>query len=146
MIAEKALIVKDSAVILPGNLDFETAAALPNPLIGADAALMYKSGFKKGDTVLINGATGVSGKLAVQVAKHLGAAVVIATGRNAATLEQLKTLGADEIISLHQTDEAIISQLKQAHKHTPVDVVLDYLWSHPMNLYLQLLKLYRRVK
>ena len=140
MMAEKALILKDSAVVLPGNIDLETAAALPNPLLGADAALMYKSGFKKGDTVLINGATGVSGKLAVQVAKYRGAAVVIATGRNAATLEQLKTLGADEIISLQQTDEAIISRLKQVHQHTPVDIVLDYLWAHPMELILAAFK------
>ena len=134
MIAEKALIVKDMAVKLPDNIDFETAAALPNPLIGADAALLYKSGFKKGDSVLINGATGVSGKLAVQIAKYRGAATVIATGRNAATLEQLKTFGADEIVSLQQTDEAIIKQLKELQQRTPVDIILDYLWGHPVEL------------
>lgn len=140
MIAEKALINKNMAVKLPDNIDYEMAAALPNPLIGADAALLYKSGFKKGNTVLINGATGVSGKLAVQVAKYHGAASVIAVGRNAHTLQQLKSLGADTVISLQQTDEEIIKQLKHVHEHTPVDIVLDYLWGHPVELVLNAVK------
>lgn len=140
MMAEKALIQKDAFTKLPDNIDFATAAAFPNALLGSDAALMYKSGFKKGDVVLINGATGVSGNMAVQIAKHRGAAAVIATGRNAETLEQLKSLGADETVSLKQTDEAVINQIKEICKNTPVDIVLDFLWGHPIELILSAFK------
>ena len=51
-----------------------------------------------GETVLVNGATGTAGRLAVQLAKHLGAGKVIATGRNAEELEEVKKLGADIVI------------------------------------------------
>lgn len=140
MMADKALISKDSFTILPADIDFATAAAFPNALLGSDAALIFKSGFKKGDVILVNGATGVSGQMAVQMAKHRGASAIIATGRNAEMLEQLKALGADETISLKQTDEAIINQITEISKNTPVDIVLDFLWGHPMELVLSAFK------
>jgi NADPH:quinone reductase-like Zn-dependent oxidoreductase len=76
--------------------------------------------------VLVNGATGTAGGLAVQIAKHLGAATVIATGRNIATLESLRSRGADTIINL--TDDAHRDQALRDTFAGGVDVVLDYLW------------------
>src|SRR4051812_35877983 len=73
MLAEKALVQKLNCVRLPDNLDFETAAALPNALMGSDGALLIRAKIQKGETVLINGATGVTGKVAVQIAKYRGA-------------------------------------------------------------------------
>lgn len=139
MIAEKALIDKGRFVRLPDHLDDITAAALPNAVLGAAAALRYRAEVKPGDTVLINGATGVTGRIAVQIAKHYGAKRVIATGRNAASLESLKALGADEVISLKESDEEISKAIRSVHLHTPIDSVIDYLWGHPAELILKAL-------
>ena len=116
MIAEKALIRKDKYTPLPKYIDDETAAALPNAVMGAALALRYRGEVKtRRYTVLINGATGVTGQVAVQIAKHYGAQRVIATGRNQESLHALLDLGADEIISLKEDEESIIRQLKDAH-------------------------------
>ncbi len=80
-----------------------------------------------GETVLVNGATGASGRLAVRVAKHLGAATVIATGRNTAVLNALLDAGADVVVPLQQDADALKRAL-EPHWRAGVDVVLDYLW------------------
>jgi len=140
MIAEMGLADKNKMVRLPDGIDYVTAAALPNAVMGAAGALHFRAGIKQGETVLINGATGVTGKVAVQIAKHYGAKKVIVTGRNADSLNKLKELGADEIISLKQEDEQILTTLKEIHKSTPVDIVIDYLWGHPAELILTALQ------
>ena len=139
MISTQALIDKNRFVRLPEDLDDVTAAALPNAVLGAAAALRYRAEVKPGDTVLINGATGVTGRIAVQIAKHYGAKWVITTGRNAASLDSLKALGADEVISLKQGDEEILQALKEIQLRTPIDSVIDYLWGHPAELILKAL-------
>ena len=140
MMAEQALVTKDRWIPVPDGLDEAVAAALPNALLGSDAALRHRARVKKGDTVLVNGATGTTGMMAVQVAKHHGATTVIATGRNPAALQKLRELGADEVVSLQQSDEAIIDKLKALYELTPFDIVLDYLWGHPIELILSALK------
>lgn len=140
MIAEKAIIEKDRIVKLPEGIDNAVAAALPNAVMGSAMALHFRASFQKGETVLINGATGVTGKMAVQIAKHYGAKKVIATGRNEQSLQELLSLGADEIISLKQDDETFISQIKNINTQTPVDIVIDYLWGHSAELILAALK------
>ena len=132
--AEKALVDKNKLTKLPDGIDDITAAALPNAVLGADLALRYRARIQKGAVVLINGATGITGKIAVQLAKHYGAAKIIATGRNEKVLEQLRSLGADEIINLKQPDETIIQQIKTVHAASPIDIVIDYLWAHPFEL------------
>jgi len=140
MMAEKALVKENNWVVLPNGIDFETAAALPNALVGSDMALLYKGKLQPGQTVLINGSTGATGKIAVQMAKNRSAKKVIATGRNQDILKELKTLGADETILLTQNDEAIIKQIQQLHTESPIDVVIDYLWGHPVELILTAIK------
>ena len=140
MIAEKAIIEKSRVVKLPANIDNETASALPNAVMGSALALRFRASLQKGETVLINGATGVTGRTAVQLAKHYGAKKVIATGRNEQSLQELLTLGADEIISVKQDDESFVSQIKKIHKQIPIDVVIDYLWGHSAELILSSLK------
>jgi NADPH:quinone reductase-like Zn-dependent oxidoreductase len=140
MMAEKALISKNSYLVLPDKIDDFTAAALPNAVIGATMALRFRAKMKKGDVVLINGATGVTGQIAVQMAKLDGASTIIVTGRNSESLEKLKSLGADLIVSLMQDDESIINQLKEIQSNTPVNIVIDYLWGHPVELIINSLK------
>lgn len=140
MIAEKAVIEKGRMVKLPAGIDDAIAAALPNAVAGSAMALRFRAGMRLGETVLINGATSFTGKIAVQIAKYYGAKRVIVTGRNEQTLQALLALGADEIISLNQSDEQIIAQLKQIHYNTPIDIIVDYLWGHSAELIFAALK------
>lgn len=140
MLAEKAVVDKDRIVKVPDGLSDAVAAALPNAVFGAAMALKFKAGIQPGDVVLINGATGFTGRVAVQIAKHYGAGKVIVTGRNESSLKELLSLGADETISLQQGDDAFIAALKQTHKATPVDIVIDYLWGHSAEMILACLK------
>ncbi|MEP6749865.1 MAG: zinc-binding alcohol dehydrogenase family protein [Bacteroidota bacterium] len=140
MIAEKAVIEKSRMIKLPAGIDDATAAALPNAVAGSAMALRFRAAMKPGETVLINGATGFTGKIAVQIAKHYGAKKIIVTGRNEQILQALLALGADEIISIKQADEQFISQLKELHNKTPIDVIIDYLWGHTAELILSSLK------
>ncbi|MBK9247707.1 MAG: zinc-binding alcohol dehydrogenase family protein [Ignavibacteria bacterium] len=139
-IAEKVCISKHRYTVLPDAIDFNTAAALPNAVLGAALALKFRSNMQPGQTLLINGATGVTGQIAVQIARHYGAGKIIITGRNPESLEKLLTLGADISISLLQDDDAIVQQLKEIHAATPIDIVLDYLWAHPMSLIIKAVK------
>ncbi|MBL7734212.1 MAG: zinc-binding alcohol dehydrogenase family protein [Chitinophagaceae bacterium] len=140
MVAEKAIVEKDIMVKLPEGIDDATAAALPNAVMGSALALRFRAGLQKGETVLVNGATGVTGKMAVQIAKYYGAMKVIATGRNERTLKELLSLGADETIPLGQDDERFVSRIRDAHKQNPIDVIVDYLWGHSAELILHSLK------
>ena len=140
MLAEKATINKDRIVNLPTELDDATAAALPNAVIGAAMGLRFKADIQPGDVVLINGATGFTGRVAVQIAKHYGAKQVIVTGRNQASLDDLLKLGADEIVSVVQDDEQFKAQLKAIHTQTPIDIIIDYLWGHTAEMILTCMK------
>jgi NADPH:quinone reductase-like Zn-dependent oxidoreductase len=140
MIAEKAIIEKNRMVEVPDGLDDSIAAALPNALAGSAMALRFRARMNQGEVVLINGATGFTGKVAVQVAKHYGAKKIIVTGRNDKSLQSLIALGADEIVSVKQDDEKFISQLKEIHTKTPIDIIIDYLWGHTAELILTSLK------
>lgn len=127
-LAEQTMVSEKLLVPLPDGIDDVTAAAIANPAMSSWAALVFKAGFKPGQTVLINGATGASGSLAVQIAKGLGAKKIIVTGRNESKLQALE---ADKAISFDMTAEN--GQTSFEHALMPVfaegvDVVLDYLW------------------
>lgn len=138
--AEKVNVEKGFIIPVPEELDFATAAALPNAVMGSAMGLKFKAGLKPGDNVLINGATGVTGKIAVQVAKLYGAKKIIATGRNEDSLQSLLRLGADEVVSLKQPDEDFKTKIKEIHNETPIDIILDYLWGHSIEMMLYALK------
>lgn len=139
MMAEKAIIHQERIVRIPDGLDDAIAAALPNAVIGAAMGLKFKAQIQEGDTVLINGATGVTGRMAVQLARHYGAKRVIGTGRNQKSLSDLLTLGADEAIAVTD-DDSFVEQLKALHRASPIDIVIDYLWGHTAELILSVLK------
>ena len=139
MVAEQAVIDKDRLVKLPPNLDDATAAALANAVIGAAMALRFRAGMQPGETVLINGATGFTGRMAVQIARQYGAERIIATGRNPESLRTLLTLGADEVVSTQQDDAAFGAQIRSIHSTTPIDVIIDYLWGDSAGLLLSAL-------
>jgi len=118
------------------SLDDATAAALPNPGVSAWLVLSQRAKVAKGETVLILGATGVTGKLAVQIAKLLGAGRVIASGRNANSLDKLRELGADATIQLNQPDDELRKAFAQQAGDRGFNVVIDYVWGRPTEVLL----------
>ncbi len=127
--AEQTIVRAAQCIALPDRLDAVTAAAIAIPGMSSWAALQESAKFQAGETVLVNGATGISGRLAVQIAKYLGAKKVIATGRNIEALQSLT--GADVIIPLTQDEEKLEKAFLKPF-HEGVDVVLDYLWGPSM--------------
>jgi NADPH:quinone reductase-like Zn-dependent oxidoreductase len=117
-------------VPLPDGIDDVTAAALANPGMSSRAALM-RAGFAAGEGVLILGATGVAGQLAVQIARRLGAKRVVTAGRNQKALAELPSLGADAVIALGQEPDALVEAFRGEVVDGKINVVLDYLWGQP---------------
>jgi NADPH:quinone reductase-like Zn-dependent oxidoreductase len=126
--SEKTIVRPSQCVFLPDGLDDVTAAAIANPGMSSWAALEERAKLATGETVLVNGATGAAGRLAVQIAKYLGAGRVVATARNAETLKALPALGADVTIPLGDVGDAFEDALKEQFGNDGIDVVLDYLW------------------
>jgi len=139
MMAEQTVVSRAWCLPVPDGIDDDTAAALPNPALSSWLPLVWRAHLKEGETVLILGATGVAGKLAIQIAKHLGAGRVVAAGRNRDVLETLPALGADATIALDQPDQQLIAEFKREASHKKFDIVLDYLWGHPTEVLLNAL-------
>jgi NADPH:quinone reductase-like Zn-dependent oxidoreductase len=125
--AERTVVPAAQCLALPDELDDLTAAAIANPGMSSWAAYTERARLRAGETVLVNGATGTAGRLAVQIARHLGAGKVIATGRNADALRSVAALGADVTIPLTESSEALEETFRQQFAQG-VDVVIDYLW------------------
>jgi len=130
--AEKA--VSRHSTPIPDGIDPAKAAAMPRSILTSLLPLKYSARLQPGETVLINGATGVSGRIAVQVAKMLGAGKIIGTGRNAKSLKLLSELGADTVIDISQPDDHIREAFTTEDAGNKFDVVMDFLWGHPAEL------------
>jgi NADPH2:quinone reductase len=139
MMAERTVVAGIRCLPVPEGVDDDTAAALPNAALSSWLPLVWRAKLQRGETVLILGATGIAGKLAIQIAKHLGAGRVVAAGRNARVLRTLPDLGADATIRLDQPDEELIAAFRREAAHKPFDVVLDYVWGHPTEVLLHAL-------
>jgi NADPH2:quinone reductase len=128
--AELSLTRPQTIFPLSDSIPSDVAAALGNPAMSSWGALTYRAKFQPGESVLILGATGVAGQLAVQIAKRRGAKRVIACGRNPRALERTKSLGADATISLALPREELLAAL-QREINNGINVVLDYVWGPP---------------
>lgn len=128
--AEKAAAPRAFCFRLPDGLDDATAAALPNPAGSSWLPLKWRAQLKPGETVLVLGATGAAGKLAIQIAKLFGAGRVIAAGRNPRQLEAARSLGADVTIRIDESGKSLVEAFAAVAKDG-IDIVLDYLWGKP---------------
>ncbi|HEY2289657.1 MAG TPA: zinc-binding alcohol dehydrogenase family protein [Thermoanaerobaculia bacterium] len=131
MMAEQTVVSRARCLPVPDGVDDNTAAALPNPALSSWLPLVWRAKLERGETVVILGATGVAGKLAIQIAKHLGAGRVVAAGRNRHVLKTLPDLGADATIDLDQPHQELIAAFRREASHKRFDIVLDYVWGHP---------------
>jgi NADPH:quinone reductase-like Zn-dependent oxidoreductase len=126
--AEYSVVSRSMTIPLAPDIDDAVAAALGNPGLATWGSLLGRAKLQPGEVVLINGATGVAGKQAIQVAKYLGASKIIATGRNEEAIAGLPALGADQTISLSQPPEDLLRTFRSALHESGVQVVLDFLW------------------
>ena len=139
MMAEHSVVSRAWCLPVPEQVDDVTAAALPNPALSGWLALVSRAQLRPGETVLILGATGVAGQLAVQIAKHLGAGRVVAAGRNRRVLATLQGLGADAIVPLDLPDQKLAGAFLGEAGSKPFNIVLDYVWGHPTEVLLKAL-------
>jgi NADPH:quinone reductase-like Zn-dependent oxidoreductase len=124
--AERSLAAPSRTIPVPDAVDDVTAAALGNPGLASWGALIGRARLQPGEGVLINGATGVAGQQAIQVAKYLGAKYVVGAAREESMFDKLRSLGADDTISLNQSPEALTAAFRNVLP--TVNVVLDYIW------------------
>jgi NADPH:quinone reductase-like Zn-dependent oxidoreductase len=132
--AEQTVIDPRRSIVLPAGADPVALAAAMNPAMSSWVALRQRVSFQPGQDVLVLGATGNAGQMAVQVAKRLGAGQIIAAGRDAERLAALPALGATATVPLGPVPlgpGAGSTADGLAKAAADVDVVLDYLWGPP---------------
>jgi NADPH:quinone reductase-like Zn-dependent oxidoreductase len=134
--AERTVVPRAFTFSVPENVNDDTAAALPNPGVSAYLSLAYRARLAPGENVLILGATGVTGRLAIKIAKLLGAARVVAAGRNPEALNKLHDIGADATVSLSLPDPELGEAFLREAGQSGFQVVIDYVWGRPAEAFL----------
>lgn len=133
--AERAAVPRAKCIPVPENLSDVEAAAIANPGMSAWMSLQERARLAAGETVLVLGATGVAGQLAIQVARQQGAKRVIGAGRN---VDAIASADVDGVIALGEPEEAVRDAFAR-EAATGIDVVVDYLWGRPTELLLEAL-------
>ena len=134
-LAERALAQPEAAVELPQDVSDELAVCFGIAGVAAWLGLEWRARLQKGECVLVLGASGVLGMIAVQAARLLGAGRVVAAARDKERLERVKQLGADSTVDLGSSD-GLVEAIKQACDGGP-DVIIDPLWGAPAAAALQ---------
>jgi len=129
--AQQVLVAPERTVELPDGIDDGVSVALGTAGMAGWLALSWRARLQPGETVLVLGATGVLGTVAVQAARILGAGRVVAAGRNAAGLRRLVSLGADATVDV-STGSPADNDLPAAFRSAAggdIDVVIDPIWA-----------------
>ncbi|MFI6078035.1 zinc-binding dehydrogenase [Actinoplanes sp. NPDC051343] len=130
-LAEHVIVPATHTVPIPDGIEPPTAAALSSAI--SAMCMRTAAGLTAGETVLIQGATGVAGRLAVQIARLLGAGRIVATGRDRAALDEVAALGADAVIDTAVDEDRLVRAFRE-NAGQGYDVVVDYLWGRPAEL------------
>jgi NADPH:quinone reductase-like Zn-dependent oxidoreductase len=128
--AECALIDPRSAYPVPDEVPDGVAVALGISGLAAWLALTWRAQLQAGEHVLVLGASGVLGQIAVQAAKLLGAARVVAAARSQEGLERCLRIGADAAVRLDEPEDLPAALADAAAGR--IDVVLDPLFGEPL--------------
>ena len=124
--AEHVVANRRRCVPLPAGVDEAVLAAAMNPGMSSWIALRLRTPLQQGQSVFVLGATGNAGRMAIQIARLLGAGRVVGAGREIARLD---SAGADEVVSLVGAPESVAAAIAKAASET--DIVLDYLLGKP---------------
>jgi NADPH:quinone reductase-like Zn-dependent oxidoreductase len=126
--AERTLVDPETLVEVPEGVSDEEAVAFGIAGLAAWLGLEWRAEMQPGETVLVLGASGIVGQIAVQAAKHFEAARVIAAARKCEALEYAKEeLGADEIVDLSD-EENLVERFREAANGADIDIVFDPIW------------------
>jgi NADPH:quinone reductase-like Zn-dependent oxidoreductase len=127
--AERTLVPAEEVWEVPDNVDDKTAISMGIAATGAIVPLELAN-IKKGENVLVLGATGTLGQIALQLARHLGAGRVVGAARSEEGLAKLTAHGmADQVVRLGGVDD--VAALKDA-SNGGFDVVLDLVCGQPL--------------
>jgi NADPH:quinone reductase-like Zn-dependent oxidoreductase len=125
------VIDEAAALALPEQVESDLAAALGLSAIAAWMALTWRGRLQPGEQVLVLGASGAVGQVAVQAARILGARRVIAASRDEAGRNRALSYGADAVVDLNSSDVSEISQRIAAACAGPLHLVIDPIWGLP---------------
>jgi NADPH2:quinone reductase len=127
--ASEQFVIPESALIdIPEDADAATSAALGTAGLAGWLPITWKAAVQPGEAVLVLGATGTAGTIAVQAARSRGAGLVVAAGRNPVKLAEVGKL-ADAVVSLETED---LAGALQGVLPDGADVVYDALWGEPL--------------
>jgi len=124
--AQQVVADRRRCVPLPEGADPAVLAAAMNPGMSSWIALRLRAPIQAGQSVFVLGATGNAGRMAIPIARLLGAARVVAAGREVA---RLASAAADRVVSLAGAPESVAAAIAAAASEA--DIVLDYLWGQP---------------
>lgn len=126
-LAERVAVPEESLVELPDDVGNDLAAALG--VVGITALLaLERAAPVGGERVLVLGATGAVGQMAVQLAKLMGVGRVVGAGRSAERLQQVRELGANEVVELGAGD---LTEAFEQAAGGQLDIAIDPLWGEP---------------
>ncbi len=128
-LAERTMVRASGTVAVPQGLDDALAVAVGTAGLAAWLSLQWRAKLQPGESVLVLGASGVVGQIAVQAARLLGAGRVVAAARNPERLEHARELGADATVRLGEHED-LAGALREAGGGG-FDVVVDPLWGKP---------------
>ncbi len=129
--AAYCVIEESAALALPDDVSDDLVAALGLSAIAAWMGLTWRGQLQPGEQVLVLGASGAVGQVAVQAAKLLGAGRVIAASREQAGLARALTRGADAIVDLTGDDVEDLYRRMAAACDGPLHLVIDPVWGLP---------------
>jgi NADPH:quinone reductase-like Zn-dependent oxidoreductase len=122
--AERATVDHRLATHVPAAMTWQQAAATPVAFITAHNALMTAGGMKAGDTVLVQAASSGVGIATVQIARLLGASMVLGTAGSHEKLERLSALGCD--VAIDYRGEDLVGTVRTATGLRGADVIVDF--------------------
>lgn len=126
--AERVPVPSGSGIPVPEGIDSSHALAFGIAGMAAWLSLDWRGGLKPGETVLILGASGSVGQIAVQAAKLMGAGRVVGAARSETGRALVESLGADGVVDTE--DEDFTARLQEAGGGG-VDLIIDNLWGEP---------------
>ena len=129
-LAERAAVREEWLIPLPDGADPAVAAAFGTAGVAGWLPVTWRAPVRPDDRVLVLGATGASGLVALQGARLHGAARIVAAGRRPEGLERAAALGADATVSLDE--ESLPEAFREAAGGDGPTLVVDPLWGAPV--------------